>query len=178
MTELGPVQFLSKIWPLPLLKNETLEMKVIQREEKKIKRTFSTSVDEFLTRAKSYGVGWDIYFGISTRYQEGGKKQDCYRINCVWLDLDKTINLPTFGKIQPDIIVNSGGGFHCYWLLNSPIAVRVGHLEEIEAVNRGLCKEFGGDRMSIDITRVLRVPSFNNHKYMPVRKVVAYANKS
>jgi putative DNA primase/helicase len=178
MTELEPFQFLSKIWPSPLLTNETLELKAICRKNGAVSRTFSRSINEFIERANSYSAGWDIYFGISTRFQNGGKKQDCYRVSYVWVDLDKTDKLPDFKKIEPSIIVKSGGGFHCYWLLDSPVVVRTGHIKEIEAVNRGLCTKFYGDKMAIDITRVLRVPGFNNYKYTPARKVTAHEYQS
>lgn len=165
-------QFFSQIWPTALVRSETLELRAIDRKNSTIKRTFHTSVEAFLEAAHSYGPGWDIYFGVSTRFQQGGKKQDCFRVRCVWMDFDKKEQpLPDFGKVQPDLVVNSGGGFHVYWLLKDPVYVRSGKWAEIEAINRGLCKEFGGDPMAIDISRILRVPSFENYKYDPPRRV-------
>jgi len=167
--------FLSKIWPRALLRNETLELRAIRREDNSIKRQFLTSVEEFLKSAQKYGIGWDIYFGVSTRFQLGGKKQDCYRVQCLWVDLDKK-KTPSFGDLPPDIIVQSGTGSHLYWLLEEPIFVRTGRWKEIEAVNRALCKKFGGDIASIDVTRILRVPGFSNHKYEPPKEVLAYVS--
>jgi hypothetical protein len=69
--------------------------------------------------------------------------------------------------------VNSGGGFHGYWLLESPFLVREERWKEIEAINRALAKKFHGDINCIDASRILRVPGFNNYKYTPPRKVVA-----
>lgn len=172
MTRIDSEEFLNLIWPAPLLRNETLELRAIKRPSGTISRKFVTSSSEFLRVAKTFGVGWDIYFGVCTRFQRGGKKEDCFRVKCVWVDFDKTEKLPDF-KIKPNLVISSGKGFHVYWLLESPIFVRTGRWKEIEAVNRGLAKKLGGDAMAIDIARILRVPDFFNHKYDPPIKVEA-----
>jgi len=176
MKDITAQEFLSKVWPSPLLRNETLELRAIKRgDDKDVQRRFAKSIDEFIKIASTFDSGWDIYFGVSTRHFNRGKKSDCYRIKTVWVDFDKTDKLPDFKKIPPDITVESGGGFHCYWLLEEPIFIKTGRWKEIEAVNRALAKKFSGDRMSIDASRILRVPGFNNHKYDPPRKVKAHA---
>lgn len=167
--------FLQKVWPFDLLRDESFELRVINREDKTIKREFLKSHKEFLEAARKYGPGYDIYFGISTRFRQGGKKKDCLRCCVVWVDFDKVKTLPDFGKIPPDMVVDSGNGFHVYWILENPIYVKDGRWKEIEAVNRALSKKFGGDPMCIDVSRILRVPGFDNHKYEPTRKVTARA---
>ena len=162
--------FLSTIWPTTLVRSETLELRAINRKDGTINRQFYTSIDNFLEAANKYKAPWDIYFGVSTRFDKGGKKRDCYRVRCVWMDLDKG-ELPDFGVIKPDLIINSGSGFHVYWLLTDPVFVRSGRWVEIEAINRALVKKFGGDIASIDVSRILRVPGFNNYKYDPPRMV-------
>lgn len=112
-----------------------------------------------------------MYFGVSTRFERGGKKRDCFRTNCVWLDFDGPV-LPVF-KDKPDIIVESGTGFHVYWLLTTSMYVRTGRWKEIEAVNRALAKKYRGDIAAIDVSRVLRVPGTLNHKHTPARPVSA-----
>lgn len=173
MKSINSETFLDKVWPNTLLRNETLELRAKNRKEDLIERKFFKSKQEFLEAAQKYGDGWDIYFGISTRYLKGGKKSDCYRVNCVWVDFDKVTKLPDFGKTPPDMVVDSGAGFHVYWILESPIFVREGRWKEIEAVNRGLVQKLGGDKMCIDISRILRVPDLMNYKYDPPRKVSA-----
>jgi hypothetical protein len=175
MRSIDASEFLSLIWPQKLLRNETLELRAIKRSDKTISRRFLKSPGEFLQVASAFGTGWDIYYGIATRHEKGGKKEDCSRVCCVWADLDHVDKLPDFKKVQPDIVVNSGGGYHIYWLLETPIYVRTGRWKEIESINRGLLKKFGGDPMTPDISRILRVPGFFNYKYTPARKVTANA---
>lgn len=189
MKQISASEFLSLVWPASLLRDETLELRAVRRSDKTINRRFLKTQPEFLQTAKAFGVGWDIYFGVCTRHGKGsGKKDDCSRVGCVWVDFDNIAELPNFGKVQPDIIVNSGGGFHTYWILETPIYVRTGRWKEIEAINRGLTKKlgqnlkpmdkdkkFGADIMTIDITRILRVPDLLNYKYDPPRKVIANA---
>jgi hypothetical protein len=173
MKDITAQEFLSKVWPTPLLRNETLELRAIRREDKIIKRRFVKSIADFIIQAEKFGAGWEIYFGVSTRHYDKGKKADCYRAKTVWVDFDKTKELPKFGKVPPDIIVKSGGGFHCYWLLEAPVFIQAGRWKEIEAVNRALATKFKGDLMAIDASRILRVPGFNNHKYNPPRRIQA-----
>jgi hypothetical protein len=173
MKNITAEEFLSKVWPSPLLRNETLELRARHRVDKKMSRTFTRSISEFIKIASTYGPGWDIYFGVSTRYLNQGKKKDCYRVKAVWADLDKVQKLPDFKKVPPDLVVESGGGFHCYWILEEPVFIKSGRWKEIEAVNRGLAKKFNGDKMVIDASHILRVPGFNNHKYNPPRKIKA-----
>ena len=174
MKTLTPEEFLRLVWPKKLLTHETLELRLIERTSKKVKREFSSSVDDFLKRAQKYDEEYNVYFGVSTRYGRSGKKSDCYRVQAVWADLDHREVSDSFPIPKPDLIVDSGGGLHVYFLLESPVLVRDGRWERIEAINRGLCKHLGGDIAAIDCSRILRVPSYMNHKYDPPRVVKAY----
>lgn len=172
MKNLSTKAFLEKIWPQQLLRNESLELRAIHRQSGKIKRNFVITVDLFIEAAKKYGPGWDIYFGVATRFEQGGTKKDCFRSRCVWVDLDST-TLPDLTDVPPDVIVNSGRGYHIYWILKEPKYLREKRYVEIEAVNRALSKKFGADITTVDISRILRVPGFKNHKYDPPREVLA-----
>jgi hypothetical protein len=176
MTSLNATEFLSHIWPQHLLTHETLELRVIDRKTQRIKREFTSSLKDFLERAKKY-KDYEIYFGVATRFGNGGKKHDCYRLCTVWADLDgKTLKECLTLKPRPTIIVESGGGCHAYWQFNKPLLIRDGNgrANEIESINRGLCQRFGGDATTVDISRILRVPNTMNHKYDPPRQVKAY----
>lgn len=174
MTSLSSVEFLQRVWPSSLLTNETLEMRAIDRVTHKVNRRFATSIPEFLQFAEAY-KNLEVYFGVSTRFMQGGKKSNCYRVKTLWADLDNRKLSECRFPTQPDIIVESGTGIHAYWLLNSPILVKDERYERIESVNRGLCQRLAGDITTIDVSRILRVPQFLNHKYTPAKLVRAYA---
>ncbi|HVY61395.1 MAG TPA: hypothetical protein VHF22_07060, partial [Planctomycetota bacterium] len=57
--------------------------------------------------------------------------------------------------------VNSGRGWHAYWLFNEPVAR--GDLPLLKGVNRAIAERVGGDH-AIDLARVLRMPGTNNRK--------------
>lgn len=73
--------------------------------------------------------------------------------------LEMIENLP----VKPSIIIFSGGGWHCYWLLREPVKVNDENVEYLKQVLYGWVDFTGGDGHAKDLARVLRVPtSFNN----------------
>ncbi len=173
MKLLTPSEFFKLVWPAPLLTNETLELRVINRNTQRVRRHFTTSIQEFLKLASRYGDE-EVYFGVSTRYGPHGKKQNCYRVQTLWADLDNRRFSDCNFSIRPDIGVDSGGGSHVYWLLKNPYLVTDERWKEVEARNRAICKELKADNAAIDVSRILRVPNFLNHKYNPPKFVRAY----
>jgi hypothetical protein len=170
---MSPDEFLSCIWPRTLLRGETLELRAKNPITGKISRQFHSSRNTFLESSLKLSRTHNVYFGVSTRFEQGGKKRDCFRTGCVWLDFDGPV-LPKFSD-KPDIIVESGTGFHVYWLLTTSLFVRTGRWTEVEAVNRALAKKYHGDIAAIDVSRVLRVPGTLNHKHTPARLVSCHS---
>jgi hypothetical protein len=170
-------EFLKLVWPDKLLTHETLELRAKQRTGGAMRSEFARSITQFLERTQEYGEGWDVYFGVATRFRNGGKKHDCYRVHTVWTDLDdRELAECTDFNPKPDILVTSGGGVHAYWLLSKPLLVNSNERWcEIESINRGLARKFKADLNTIDIARILRVPGLMNYKYNPSRPVEAYA---
>jgi hypothetical protein len=80
--------------------------------------------------------------------------------------IDHLLTLP----IAPSVVINSGGGVHCYWLLKEPVMVN-GNLEALKDVQSRWVEFTGGDKGAKDLARVLRVPGTLNHKYSPPREV-------
>jgi putative DNA primase/helicase len=79
--------------------------------------------------------------------------------------------------IGPTIIVHSGGGFHCYWVLSKPLKVEEDGIEALESINKSLTQALGGDPGTQDISRVLRVPGTYNFKNPDnPRKVTLFSN--
>ena len=135
---------------------------------------------------------FDIYFGVHpSRTQKSSSQRtvegDIAAINCLYVDIDG--KLFTNGKAdaanhiktlnpRPTIIVDSGGGYHCYWVLKDPFILDTPLKEEVAKSLQKRWVEFvGGDKAVHDLARVLRVPGTLNHKYDPPRQVrVAYQN--
>jgi hypothetical protein len=112
--------------------------------------------------------GWDVYFGVQPRAgQKGTAAYASSNVHVLWADLDtkqrtKQEAFAALGRITvpPAIIVDSGHGYHAYWLLTSTYGVA---WSEVEAAMKGIALATGGDAVS-DRARVLRVPGTHNHK--------------
>jgi putative DNA primase/helicase len=74
----------------------------------------------------------------------------------------------------PSVIIDSGGGWHCYWLLTDPWLLTTPlERERAKVLQAQWVRYVGSDDGAKDLTRVLRVPGTVNGKYQPVRRVVA-----
>lgn len=117
---------------------------------------------------------WDTYFGVLPRLRQSGRAEDVVDVSRVlWSDFDAKhfgskaearhrINAIT---PAPHLAVDSGGGYHVYWLLDKEVPWASAH-----AVMKGIETSFGADHCS-DKPRVLRVPGTLNHKYSPPAEV-------
>lgn len=73
---------------------------------------------------------------------------------------------------QPSVIINSGGGLHCYWLLKATYScIDAASRERLKTCIRAFVTANGGDTGAKDLARVLRVPDTLNTKYTPPRPV-------
>jgi replicative DNA helicase len=73
----------------------------------------------------------------------------------------------------PSVVVDSGGGYHCYYLLAQPWVLRSDEdREKARKLQAAWVRLMDGDPQSKDLARVLRVPGTLNHKYQPARSVV------
>lgn len=72
----------------------------------------------------------------------------------------------------PSIIINSGGGLHCYWLLDATHhCPDESSRERLKVCISAFVRANGGDTGAKDLARVLRVPDTLNTKYTPPRFV-------
>lgn len=67
--------------------------------------------------------------------------------------------------LQPTALINSGGGYHAYWILHEPLfltddATR----KKADKLQKDFVKAVGSDDGAKDLARVLRVPGSHNHK--------------
>jgi len=92
-------------------------------------------------------------------------KEDIDSIGTLWVDLDyppgDKPSIPPVSSffLPPSMIVDSGNGYHFYWLLDCP----TDNLDAVESLNKQLETIFNSDAVS-DVTRVLRIPGTWNAK--------------
>ena len=120
--------------------------------------------------------GQNIFFGVALRDGRGGRKDNIVEIPVLWVDIDfkDTPKEQTDSKLkdfpnEPSVIVDSGGGYHVYWILKEPES-REG-IFYIENILKRLAHYFDGDQGATDASRILRVPGTLNFKYTPPREV-------
>ena len=110
-----------------------------------------------------------------------GRKEYIAALNCLFADfdakdfggsLDETLAYIRSLAVQPSVIVASGGGYHCYWLLAEPFVLDTPEKRQRAADVQARWTTFvRGDKAAKDIARVLRVPGTLNAKYSPPRPV-------
>jgi len=118
-----------------------------------------------LIAANNQGAG--VFVMINEGDGKGRKAENVKRVRALFLDMDGAPLEPVIGKDKPAplmIVESSPKRFHVYW------AVRDVALEQFKDNQRLLAKRFSGDVSVCDLSRVLRVPGFYNHKYgLPFR---------
>jgi RepB DNA-primase from phage plasmid len=112
--------------------------------------------------------GADIYVGMNALQQHASTrtKDDIEKITHVYLDLDHggTASLEALQNSDlvpcPNYVLNtSPEKFQVVWKVDGMT------IEEAEALNQAIVREFDGDPAATDSTRVLRLPGFANKKY-------------
>ena len=126
--------------------------------------------------------GYSVYFGAGTFKTKSGTKANLAWLWTVHADLDAKDfvanpddwqdgmpiaasmldNMPP--SLHPSVVVDTGHGFHAYWPLADPVEATPENIARVEAVNRALVSYLGADKASVDASRVLRLPGFQNVK--------------
>lgn len=134
----------------------------------------------------------DIYFGVHPSKVKKGLServlsQDIAAINCLYADIDSkdfddskvkaAAHVKSLAK-KPSVIIDSGGGYHCYWLLREPFLLNTDFkLEVAQSLQQCWVSYVGGDKAVHDLARILRLPGTLNYKYDPPRQVqIAHSN--
>lgn len=160
--------------------NGYLEIRAIRKFDDgkvDIKRFFYQSLEELDEQKlrELNKTNYGIYFGVCPRRSKKGSKESVLELPGIWVDVDgkdhggkqnalKKIN-DTIQSInlRPSIAVDSGNGYHLYYLFKEPIPVEVTRIPDLEGYIKGISKLFGGDSTH-DIGRVMRIPYFYNVK--------------
>jgi hypothetical protein len=117
-----------------------------------------------------------IYFGILGRKGKVGTKEAVKEAHCLWADIDFKDLAEGQGEADgivatfdhtPSLQINSGGGYHLYWFLETPTT----DLARVERSLKGLAKRLKADIKAAEVSRILRAPGTLNWKYDPPRRV-------
>lgn len=118
--------------------------------------------------------GFDVYYGVLPRLERiGGGDSVPDQADVMWADFDgkafsdKAGAFRALAKIapEPQIVVDSGNGYHAYWLMDDiyPFA-------QLREVMKGFHLIAGADK-TYDKSRILRVPGTLNYKTDPPNPV-------
>lgn len=117
-----------------------------------------------------------VYYGVYARHSHSGKAKAATTTGALWADYDG-MDMPTVmerigaaGLPKPSVVVSSGHGWHCYWLLTE----RVGR--QALRVVKALAIATGADSKATDRARVMRLPGSMNVKGESVPCRVIEAN--
>jgi putative DNA primase/helicase len=119
-----------------------------------------------------------VYFGVNPRPLSKEKKQDDIRdIVTLWVDVDgkdfdggkdEALRRVQGFPIAPSVIVDSGHGYHVYWVLTEPIINIEGEQRILlKQILAGVIKETSGDRSKVNLDALLRLPGTLNIKDSP-----------
>lgn len=147
---------------------ELILVAFIKKEESQIRRHFCPNPEAAAKIVQEGPEDWDTYFGICPRVTEASTKDAVSRALCLWADVDAK----DFGGLKqqafeaamslilpPSFIVDSGNGYHAYWLLKQSIPPG-----EAEAVAKNILALMGAGLGTHDCARLLRVPGTLNLK--------------
>ena len=113
--------------------------------------------------------GYSAFFGALPRREPGaGRKRDVLRGRCLWADLDfkdfpdgweEAREMLSRLRIEPSCIVETGHGFHAWYLLDEPADP-----EDIEKTNALLVPALRADPACKERARLMRLPGSWNVK--------------
>jgi len=119
--------------------------------------------------------GFGVYFAPCLRKGKQGKAEAAALVPALWVDIDcdgdthqrdqNLTRLSTFDP-APSFIINSGGGWHGYWLLDQPFLLQSdADRQKIAGILRGLFAASGGDPEYVKtVAGIMRLPDSVNTK--------------
>jgi putative DNA primase/helicase len=110
-----------------------------------------------------------VYFGANPRTSRGGSKtKDVILARCLFADFDDGATyedvmrrITLAGLPAPTVVIQTGGGIHCWWLLAEPVTDLAAWTRRMKRIIAAT----GADKTIHDAPRVMRLPGFVNHKY-------------
>ncbi len=117
--------------------------------------------------AQANSQGWGAFVGVATRTRDLGRwrrggRDDLLALPALFVDVDdptpETVQRLRQMSPEPSCIVATGGGYHAYWWLETPLT----DFDYARGVLRALAARVDGDRLSP--AQSLRLPGSRNTK--------------
>ena len=122
-------------------------------------------------------IDHNIYFGVHPCLVEKSPHQRCTNddicaINCLYAEFDpdpmtkeELADHIELLELQPTLLVDSGRGYHGYWLLRDTYCLdSIDARERVTRLQKAFVGAVGGDPAAKDLARMLRVPGTHNYK--------------
>ena len=159
-----PSQFL-RDWFARCPSDQFLELRAIHAATKRVTQDFFAldAIDDLVGRAFSLVDEYDCFFGVCPRTRPKGDAASVTHAPGFFCDLDwKRFSEGEAGALRalaefplrPSWIIATGGGYHVYWRLKTPIRADA----SFEARLKALARILDADPAATDRARVLRVP--------------------
>ena len=154
-----------------LEEGETINIRTLHaRSGRPGKQGFLATVEEAVAFVASMPSDMEIYFGVNPRVGRDGTKAGVSWCQLLHADVDSkryasrddTFNAIVAFELEPTIVVDSGNGFHVYWLLSEALPPE--EFDRAETMMRRIHLAFGGLDATQDVSRILRVPGTWNNK--------------
>jgi len=128
-------------------------------EWKHLKRN-SGDLDVLLKKQKQ---GCGVYVMVNKGNGKGRNAKNVVKVRALFIDLDGSPWEPVAELLKPHIRVESSPGrYHLCWLVSDC------SLEQFKPLQQAIARKFDGDKVCVDLCRVLRVPGFYHLKKQPV----------
>jgi hypothetical protein len=158
-----------------------LELRCIHPETGEVRTLWAQVGDErqyqsVLKQADNLNAeGYGVYYAPCLRQTKQGKAESAALVPALWVDMDcdddpvrREAGLAALHEfvLQPSAIVDSGGGWHAYWLLDTPFALQnEDDRQRVARVLHGLFSALGGDPGYVkSVASVMRLPGSTNTK--------------
>lgn len=172
--------FLAALYP-DVSEKLWLELRCIHPETGEV-RSFWAQPDNdkqreviFKQADKLNGEGYGLYFAPCLRREKKGSAASAALVPALWVDVDcdgdpqkRENGLTKLREFEPapSVIVDSGGGWHGYWLLDEPFVLESDEdKQHISHSLQGLFKVLDGDEAYVkSVASVMRLPNSINTK--------------
>src|SRR5260221_8638420 len=155
-----------------------LEVRCIHPINKQVKTLWMPvqKRDAILKKADALNhEGYSLYFAVCPRTKQKGNAEAAALLPALWVDLDcdddparretELVKLKVFDP-SPSIILDSGGGWHAYWILSKPLLLTDPSSRDYAAhLLRGLFCALGADPEYVkSVASIMRLPDSVNTK--------------